>query len=71
MTRIEDGGESHTGLEGLDHDTVHLVVDNVAGGAEINWVDDLVVTVIFIAVEIFGLAAVSCSELVCYVDLIV
>jgi hypothetical protein len=50
---------------------VHLVVDNVAGGAEINWVDDLVVTVIFIAVEIFGLAAVSCSELVCYVDLIV
>lgn len=59
MTRIEDGGESHTGLEGCDHDTVHLVVDNVTGRAEIHWIDDLVVAIIFVAVEILGLTAVA------------
>jgi hypothetical protein len=47
---IEDGGQSHTRLEGRDHDAVHLIVDNVASGAEINGIDDFVITVIFVAV---------------------
>jgi len=38
---------------------VHFVVDNVTGGAEVDRVDDLVVAVVFVAVEVLGLAAVA------------
>jgi hypothetical protein len=46
---------------------VHFIVDNVASGSEINWVDYLVIAVVFVAVEIFGLAAVSWVELACLI----
>ena len=59
MARVEDGCEAHTGLEGLHQDAVHFVVDYVAYLAEIDRVDDFVVAVIFVAVEIFGLATMS------------
>jgi hypothetical protein len=42
---------------------VHLVVDNVAGSAEVDGVDDLIVAVFLVTIKILGLAAVSCDEL--------
>lgn len=59
MARIEDGGQTDTGLEGLDHDAVHFIVDDVASHTKIHGVNDLIVTVLFITVCILGLAAVS------------
>ena len=53
-------------MEGRDHDAVHFVVDNVAGGAEVDGVDYFIVTVVFVAVEVFGLAAVAWWVLVCW-----
>jgi hypothetical protein len=47
---------------------VHFVIDNVAGGAEVDGVNYFVVAVVFIAVEVFGLAAVAWLELVSNVD---
>jgi hypothetical protein len=43
---------------------MHFVVDNVAGGAEIDRVNDLVVAVVFVTVEVFGSAAVPWTELI-------
>jgi hypothetical protein len=62
MAGIEDSGQSNTGLQWLDHDSVHLVIDNMSNLAEINWVDDLVITVLFISIEILSLTAVTCEE---------
>jgi hypothetical protein len=42
---------------------MHFVVDNVAGSAEVDGVDDLVVSVVFVAVEILGSATVPCRVL--------
>lgn len=56
---IEDGGEADAGLEGADHDAVHLVVDDVAGYTEVDGVDDFIVAIFFVAVEVFCLAAVT------------
>ena len=56
---VEDGGEADAGLEGADHDAMHFVVDDVAGLAEVDGVDDFVIAVFFVAVEVFGLAAVT------------
>ena len=61
MAGVEDRGQAHTGGEGHDEDAVHFVIDDVAGLAKVDWVDDLVVAVIFVAVEVFGLAAVTCG----------
>ena len=58
---VEDCGQADAGGEGHDEDAVHFVVDDVAGLAEVDGVDDFVVAVIFVAVEIFGLAAVACT----------
>ena len=38
---------------------MHLVIDNMSDLAEIYRVDDLIVSVIFIPIEILGLAAVA------------
>ena len=57
---VENGGEAHAGEEGFNHDEVHFVIDNVAGGAEVDGVDYFVVAVIFVAIEVRGLAAVTC-----------
>ena len=62
MAGIENGGEAHARLQGLDQDSVHFVVDDVAIGAEVYGVDDFVVAVVFVAVEVFGLATVACGE---------
>jgi hypothetical protein len=51
-------------LEGRDHDTVHFVVDNVAGCAEVDRVDYFVITIVLVAVKVFGLAAVAWGQLV-------
>ena len=67
VARVEDGCQTNTGLQRLDHHTVHLVVDNVAGATEVYGVDNLVVTIFFVAVEVGSLAAVSCD---CYEQLV-
>ncbi len=38
---------------------MHLVVDNVAGGAEVDWIYNLIVAVFFIAVEVGRLPAMA------------
>jgi hypothetical protein len=38
---------------------VHFIVDDVAGGAEVDGVDYFVVTVVFVAINVFGLTAVT------------
>lgn len=40
---------------------MHFVVDDVAGGAEVDGVDDLIVAIVFVAIEIGRLAAVTCK----------
>jgi hypothetical protein len=47
---------------------VHFVIDNVAGGAEVDGVDYLVVAIVFIAVEVFGLATMAWLKLVSNID---
>jgi hypothetical protein len=39
---------------------VHLVVDDVAGSSEINWVDHFVVSIFLITIQIGCLTAVAC-----------
>jgi hypothetical protein len=58
MARVEDRSEPHAWLQRHDHDSVHLVIDNVSDLAEIHRIDDLIVPVLLIPVEIFGLAPV-------------
>ena len=41
---------------------MHLVINNVAGIAKVNRVNDFVVTVIFVAIEVGGLTAMSCAS---------
>lgn len=43
---------------------MHFVVDDVAGGPEVDGVDYFIVAVVFVAVKIFGLAAVAWVTLV-------
>lgn len=50
MARVEDGGETDTGLEGLDDVVVDFVVDDVAVGLVVEGVDDFVVAIFFVAV---------------------
>jgi len=38
---------------------MHIVVDDVAGGAEVDWVDYLVIAVFFVAVCVLRLTAVA------------
>lgn len=59
MAGVEDGSQADAGLQRGNHDAVHFIVDNVAGGTEVNGVDYFVIAVIFVAIEIFGLASVS------------
>lgn len=61
MARVEDASETHAGFERLDADGVDLVVDDVAALLEVDGVDGLVVAVVFVAVGVFGLAAVTCK----------
>jgi hypothetical protein len=56
---VNDGGQADAGVEGGHHDTVNFVFNDVADLAEVNGVDVLIVAVGFVAVEAFGLAAVS------------
>jgi hypothetical protein len=38
---------------------VHLVINDVPNLAEIDWVDDLIISILFISIEIFCLTAVA------------
>lgn len=41
---------------------MHLIVDNMPHLSKVNWVDDLVIPIFFIAVKILSLPAVACSK---------
>lgn len=62
MAAVENGGEPDARLEGAHDDGVDLVVDDVAALLEVHRVDDLVVSVILVAVEVLCLATMSCAR---------
>ena len=62
MTRIENGCETDTGLQRLDHTEVNLVVNNMASLLVVDRVDDFVVSIILVAVKVLGLTAVTCDK---------
>lgn len=62
VARVENARQAHAGLQGCDADGVDFVVDYVAALLEVDGVDGLVVAVVLVAVEVFGLAAVPCWE---------
>jgi hypothetical protein len=59
VTRIENGCEAHTALKRPYHNAVHLVVGNMSNLAEVNRVDNLIISVFLVAIEIFRLTAVA------------
>lgn len=59
---IENGGQSDSGLERRNHDTVHLVINNVASSAEVHWVNYFIVAVVLVTVKVLCLTAVSCMN---------
>jgi len=61
MAGIEDGSQPHARLQRLDHNSVHLVVDNVTDLSEIDRVDDFVIPILLIAIEIFSLTSMTCA----------
>jgi hypothetical protein len=38
---------------------VHIIVDDMSGCSEINWVNNFIVSIIFVAVKVFRLTAVA------------
>lgn len=46
-------------MERSHHNTVHLVVSNMANLTEVDWVDNLIETVFLVAVKILGLASMT------------
>ena len=50
MAGIENGGQAHAGLEGFDHDDMHIVVDDVSDLSEVDWVDYFIIAIVFVAV---------------------
>lgn len=59
MARVEDGRQTDTLLERLDHVVVNLIVNDVAVVLKVDRVDNFVVAIVFVAVLVFGLSAVS------------
>lgn len=59
MAGVEDGGQTDARDEGLDHDTVHLVVYDVAGRSKVYGIDDFIVAVFFIPIKIRSLTTVA------------
>jgi hypothetical protein len=59
VTRVKDGGKTSTGRQGLDHEGVHVIIDNVTRSLEVDRVDDLVVAVVFVAARVLCLATVT------------
>lgn len=60
MTAVKDTCQPNTGLQRHNTGGMDQVVDDVARLLEIDRVDDFVVAVAFVAIEVLGLAAVSC-----------
>lgn len=60
VAAVEDAGQAHTRLERLHDSKVNLIVDDVAGGLEVNRVDNLIKAVFLITVGIFSLPTVAC-----------
>jgi hypothetical protein len=59
VARVKDGCQAHTGRERLDNNPVNLVVNDVAILLVIDWVDNLIIAVLFVTVEVFRLASVT------------
>jgi len=59
VTRVKDGCKTTTWWQGFNQNVVNVIVYNMTGGLEVYGIDDLVVTVIFVTIEILGLTAMS------------
>lgn len=75
MAGVEDGCEAGSWLEGIDpaevsmnwadssisdlHDAVHLIIHNMSGLPKVDRVDDLVISILFVAVQVLRLPAMS------------
>ncbi len=64
MARIEDCGQPHARLQGLNHDSVHFIIDNMSDLSKIDWIDNLVVSIFFVSIEILSLASMTFARLV-------
>ena len=63
MARIENGSQPNAWLKGLNHDAMHFIIHNVSSHSEIDWIDDFIVSVLFITIQIFGLSAMTYGSL--------
>lgn len=61
MARVENSCQADTSLQGSDHDPMHFVVGDVAGLPEVDGINHLIIPIRLVAIQILGLAAVSCS----------
>ena len=59
MAGVEDRCETYPGLEGLYHNAMHFVINDMACDAEVDGIDHFIISVFFIAVKILGLSAVT------------
>lgn len=59
VARVKDSCKAHASLKRLDDAEVDLVVDDVSCLLMVDWVDDFVGAIVFIAVNVLGLTAVS------------
>lgn len=60
VTRIENRGQAHTRTQRPNQDPVHLIIDDVAGNAEVHRVDHFVIAIVLVTIEIRCLTAVTC-----------
>jgi hypothetical protein len=50
MTRIKNGGQPYTCLQGVDHDSVHLIICDVPVLPEIDWINDFIISIRLITI---------------------
>lgn len=62
VARVENGRQSDAGAEGPDDEGVDLVVDDVTVLLVVDGVHHLVESVVFVTVQVLGLAAVACGR---------
>lgn len=61
MARVKDGCQTHTGLQRSNHDTMHLIISDVACLPEVDGIDNLVIAIVLIAIKILGLSTMACG----------
>jgi len=59
MARVEDSGQSTTRREGLNHNFMHNIVNDVSILLIIDRINDFVIPITLVAIQIFSLATMS------------